>query len=122
MTDFNGKFVKLKGIDNARALPEFRNMLLSDEDIAAAFDGAFGKVVFTNLRIIASSSEGISGVKLSYFTFPYKNIQAFSIETAGAMDRVCSLDILTGGVCARFDFSSGVDILRLSQILSYYIL
>ena len=123
MIEFNNKIIKLKAVPNAKVRPQIKDMLLSDEEIVASFESVRDRVIFTNYRIIAIDTQGLSGVKVDYSMIPYKNIQAYSIETAGAMDRDCELEIYLNGVGKlRFEFHSGVDIVKLSQVMSYYIL
>lgn len=123
MIDFNNTIVKLKAISNEKAKTHVKGMLLGDEEIIASFESVRDRVIFTNYRIIAIDVQGISGVKIDYSIIPYKNIQAFSVETAGAMDRDCELEIFVSGIGKlKFEFHSGIDIVKLSQIMSYYIL
>lgn len=122
MIDFNNTIVKLKAIANEKAA-QVKDLLLNDEQVVASFESVRDKVIFTNFRIIAIDVQGISGVKVGYSMIPYKNIQAFSVETAGAMDRDCELEIFISGLGKlKFEFNSSVDIVKLSQIMSYYIL
>lgn len=123
MIDFNNTIVKLKAIANEKAKTQVKDMLLNDEEVVASFESIRDRVIFTNFRIIAIDVQGISGVKVDYSIIPYKSIQAFSVETAGTLDRDCELEIYIASLGKlKFEFSSGVDIVKLSQIMSYYIL
>jgi hypothetical protein len=67
--------------------------------------------------------QGITGKKVSYFSYPYSKIQYFGIETAGLIDIDSELIIaFSNGRVLQFDFRTKVDIKRISAIISNYIL
>lgn len=80
-------------------------------------------VVFTNKRVIAINSQGLTGRKKDFTSLPYAKVQAFSIETAGTFDLDSELELWFSGLGrARFEFKGKVDIRRLGQLIASYAL
>ncbi|NLU52510.1 MAG: PH domain-containing protein [Clostridiaceae bacterium] len=124
MIDFNnGSFFKLRpeSIQNVQNLEGL--ILIDGEYIFASFVGIRDRVIFTNKRVIAINVQGLTGKKKDFTSLPYSKIQAFSVETAGTLDLDCELDLYFSGLGkVRFEFSSGVDIIGLSRMISEYVL
>ncbi|MBQ6570568.1 MAG: PH domain-containing protein [Clostridia bacterium] len=122
MFDFTKGFVKLKSIPPRQVMPLLEGVLVEGELPHAAFETVRDKVIFTSRRIIAIDVQGVSGVKVDYVSIPYKRISIFSCETAGAVDRDAELTIFVQGYShpIRFDFASGVDICKISQMIAFY--
>ncbi|MDZ7756935.1 PH domain-containing protein [Rhodohalobacter sp.] len=122
MIDFkNPSFVKLK------SSPEYgRNVeaiFIEGEKTLGAYKGVRDGVVFTNKRIIALNVQGITGKKKDYTSLPYKNITAFSVETAGTFDRDAELDVWMSGLGkVRFEFKGMSNILEISKFISSFAL
>ncbi|MDR1565374.1 MAG: PH domain-containing protein [Oscillospiraceae bacterium] len=123
MREFNETQIKLKGIETERIKNAVQDLLINDEELVAAFDSARDKVIFTNFRIIFYEQQGLAGVKYHYTMIPYKHITAYAIETAGSVERDCSLEMVVNGIGhVKFAFTSGVDVFKLSQVVSFYVL
>jgi len=98
-------------------------MLVADEQIIAAFKSIRDSVVFTNKRILAINVQGITGKKIDYTSLPYSKVQAFSIETAGVLDRDCELELYYSAVGkVKFEIRGSFDIVGFNRILSQYVL
>ena len=122
MFDFTKGFVKLKNVPPRQVMPLLEGVLIEGEMPHAAFETVRDKVVFTNKRIIAIDVQGVAGVKVDYVSIPYKRINIFSCETAGAMDRDAELTIFVNGYSEpiKFEFASGVEVCKISQMIAFY--
>jgi hypothetical protein len=54
--------------------------------------------VFTDKRVIAVNAQGMTGKKVDYSSLPYSKVQAFSIESAGSLDRDAELELWFSGL------------------------
>ena len=120
MIDFTNKtLIKLKPTDLKDGMSTVSNLLIPNEEIGFAFSSMRDKLVFTNKRIIAVNTQGITGKKVDYTSIPYSKIQVFSIETSGTFDLDSELDVTISGLgTIRFELSSQTDIKKLGQFLS----
>lgn len=67
--------------------------------------------------------QGITGKKVSYFSYPYSKVQYFGIETAGVLDIDSELVLVfSNGAQVQFDFKSNVNIMEICSNISDYIL
>ncbi len=123
MIDFTNKtLIKLKPTDLKDGMSTVSNLLIPNEEIGFAFSSMRDKLVFTNKRIIAVNTQGITGKKVDYTSIPYSKIQVFSIETSGTFDLDSELDVTISGLgTIRFELSSQTDIKKLGQFLSTFI-
>lgn len=112
MVDFTNKtLIKLKGIDNETGREVVKDIILSNENVLAAFSSMRDKLIFTDKRIISVNVQGITGKKVDYTSMPYSRIQAYSVETAGMMDLDAELDITISGLgTVRFELTGSSDI------------
>ncbi|HPU18095.1 MAG TPA: PH domain-containing protein [Bacillota bacterium] len=119
----DSQFMNLKEIDLSEVRQEVNQLLVTGEEIIAAFKTIRDQVIFTNKRIFVVNVQGITGKKTSYFSYPYSKIQYFGIETAGVLDIDSELvATFSNGTVLQFDFQSKVDIKRISALISNYIL
>ena len=123
MIDFTNKtLIKLKPTDLKDGMSTVSNLLIPNEEIGFAFSSMRDKLVFTNKRIIAVNTQGITGKKVDYTSIPYSKIHVFSIETSGTFDLDSELDVTISGLgTIRFELSSQTDIKKLGQFLSTFI-
>lgn len=119
----DSNFMNLKSIDSSKVRPEISYLLVSGEEIVAAFMTIRDQVVFTNKRIFVVNVQGVTGKKVSYFSYPYSKIQYYGIETAGLLDIDSELVVtFSNGAILQFDFKSNVDIRKISALISQFIL
>ena len=124
MIDFNNKTLfKLKQENSENAYNIIGNQLVDDETVIASFVSMRDRVVFTNKRIVSVNVQGLTGTKVDYTSLPYSKIQLYSVETAGTIDIDSELDIwLSGMGKVRFELSGNTDVLKLSKIISNFVL
>ncbi|MBQ2774851.1 MAG: PH domain-containing protein [Clostridia bacterium] len=126
MIDFkNGAVFKLKSSPNAYDREVFP-FLIEGEVITDTFKSVRDGVVFTNKRIIAINSQGLTGTKKDFSSLPYSKIQAFSVETAGLIESGIAdteLEIYFSGLGrVKFEFNKGIDIKGICKTISTYVL
>ena len=124
MIDFkNGSLFKLSPVDADKVEGRVGPLLVDGERIVAAFKAIRDSVVFTNKRVIAINVQGIMGKKVDFTSFPYRKVQAYSIETAGTFDFDSELDLFFSGIGkVRFELKGSYDIVGLSKLIAGYIL
>lgn len=124
MINFNNPvFSKLQMVDNDAFRSLVDPMLTDEESIMLTFMGLRDGVVFTDRRIIAVNVQGLTGTKKDLTSLPYKTIQAFSAETAGAVDFDCELNIWYAGIGkVVLEFGVETDICYICQIISEHVL
>ena len=119
----DANFLNLKEIAQKQVKSEVNNMLVTGENIIQCFQTVRDQVVFTSKRVIVVNVQGLTGKKVSYFSYPYSNVLYFGIETAGVLDIDSEL-IMTfaNGTVLQFDFRSKVDIKGICSNIQQYIL
>ena len=116
-------FMNLKGISTNDIRSEVFQLLINDEQPVAAFKTVRDQVIFTTKRIFVVNVQGITGKKISYFSYPYSKIQYFGVETAGVLDIDSELILaFNDGAKLSFDFKTNVDIYKISSLISNYVL
>lgn len=122
MIDFENKgFFKLK--QNNEYADRVSTLLVDGEEIVDAYKSFRDGVVFTNKRIIAVNVQGITGSKKDFTSIPYKNIEAYSVETSGTFDLDSELEVYVSSVGrVRFEFTGSTAILEISKYISTNIL
>jgi len=119
----DSNIINLKEIDNSSVRAEIPQLMMEDEEIIQAFQTVRDQVIFTNKRIFVANVQGLTGKKVSYFSYPYSKVQYYGIETAGLLDIDSELVFtFSNGAVLQFDFRDTVDIKRISSIVSQYIL
>lgn len=124
MIDFNkDSFIKLKQVENTVYEDKIKPFLVEDEQIVFTFKGIRDGVVFTDKRIIAVNSQGLTGTKKDFTSLPYRKVQAFSVETAGVVDLDSELILWFSGLgMVRFEFLRNKSIHETCKIISEYVL
>ncbi len=122
MIDFENKgFFKLK--QNNEYADKISALLVEGEAIVDAYKSFRDGVVFTNKRIIAVNVQGITGSKKDFTSIPYKNIEAYSVETSGTFDLDSELEVYVSSVGkVRFEFTGSTAIVEISKYISNNIL
>ena len=124
MIDFNNaSFLKLKMVPNDSFAKMIEPMFIPGEQIISTYQGIRDGVVFTNKRIIAINTQGLTGKKKDMTSLPYSKIQAFSVENAGSFDLDSELEVWFSGLGkVKFEFSGEVDIFEICKLISGYVL
>ncbi len=124
MIDFkNPSFVKLGEVDNSVGQEMAGELLIDGEAIQSSFKGMRDMVIFTNKRLIVVNVQGLSGKKRDYTSLPYSKIQAFSVESAGTLDRDTELELYFSGLGkVRLEFNAKFDVKAFNRFLGSYIL
>jgi len=122
MIDFNNKaFFKLK--QNNEYAEKVSALLLEDEAVIDSYKSMRDGVVFTNKRIISINVQGITGSKKDFTSLPYKNIVAYSVETAGTFDFDAELEIYFSSLGqVKFEFKGDSEIIEISKHISKHLL
>lgn len=124
MVDFKNKgLIKLSAIKNEEGEKIVKDILINNEKVIASFKSMRDHLVFTNKRIISVNVQGVTGRKVDYTSFPYKKIQAYSIETAGALDIDAEIDITISGIgTIKFELAGATNIKEICAKISESIL
>ncbi len=119
----DANIMNLKEISIHEVRGEVPGLMVPGEQIVMAFQTVRDQVIFTDKRIFVVNVQGITGKKVSYFSYPYSKIQYYGIETAGVLDIDSELIFaFSNGTRLQFDFRSRVDIQKISAMVSAYIL
>ena len=124
MIDFNNaSFVKLRPVNDNAFEKMVAPILVGGEEIVRSFQSIRDGVVFTNKRIITINIQGITGKKKDFTSLPYKKIQAFSVETAGAFDLDSELELWFSGMGrVKLEFIGATDVAHLCKMISQQVL
>lgn len=119
----DSQLLNLNGISINEVRPEVQALMLDGEQILHAFKTVRDQVVFTTKRIFIINVQGITGKKVSYFSYPYSKVQFYGIETAGLLDIDSELILaFSNGTQLQLEFKTNVDIRAISRTISQYIL
>ena len=124
MIDFqNAKYIKLRPVDPEKFARAINPMLVEGEDIVGSFQGMRDYIVFTDRRLIVVNIQGVTGVKRSFTSLPYRRIQAYSVETAGILDLDAELELWFSGLgCVRLEFTGCADTAAICRLIGEHIL
>jgi Protein of unknown function (DUF1696). len=119
----DANLMNLKEISNSSIRPEIASFFVPGEEIVQSFQTIRDQVVFTNKRVFVVNVQGITGKKVSYFSYPYSKVQYYGIETAGVLDIDSELVLaFSNGTHLQFDFKSKVDIKQICASISSFVL
>lgn len=97
--------MNLKEIPVQNIRKEVGLLLTDGEEIIQAFQTIRDQAIFTNKRILAVNVQGLTGKKVSYFSYPYAKIQYFGVETAGVLDIDSELVLMfSNGAKSQFEY------------------
>src|SRR5690606_1896466 len=94
----NASVFKLSPLPTQEGANAVAALLIQDEQVLASFKTVRDMVVFTNKRVIAINSQGLTGRKKDFTSLPYAKVQAFSVETAGTFDLDSELELWFSGL------------------------
>lgn len=123
MIDFkNAEFLKLKPVNNSAYSEWISPMFVPGEEIIGTYQALRDGVVFTNKRIIAINVQGITGKKKDFTSLPYSKIQAYSVETAGALDLDSELELWFSGIGKiKLEFVSRANVSEICKMISLHV-
>lgn len=120
---FDANTFNLKEIKLSEVRSEVYSLLVEGEKIEYAFMTLRDQVIFTDKRIFVVNVQGLTGKKVSYLSYPYSKVQYYGIETAGVLDIDSELILaFNNGAHLQFDFKTAVDITKLNNLISHYVL
>ena len=113
----------LKELPDAQVRKDARDLLVDGEQIIESFTTVRDQVIFTTKRVLVVNVQGLTGKKVSFFSYPYSKVQYFGIETAGVLDIDSELVLMfSNGAKLQFDFKAHVNIKQICASISQYIL
>lgn len=119
----DSNLMNLKSVSVSQIRPEVSEILVPGEDIIQCFQTVRDQVLFTSKRVFVVNVQGITGKKVSYYSYPYSKVQYFGIETAGVLDIDSELVLVfSDRNRLQFDFKAGVNIKGICAGISKYIL
>lgn len=119
----DANLLNLKEINPSQVRAEVKDLMVDGETIIQCFMTVRDQVIFTDKRVFVVNVQGITGKKVSYFSYPYSKVVTYGIETAGLLDIDSELLItMQNGIHLQFDFKSQVDIKRIVSNIQKYIL
>lgn len=119
MIDFeNPSFLKLRPVNDSKLERLVQPLLTPGEEIIQTFQSVRDGVVFTNRRVIAINIQGVTGMKKSFTSLPYRRVQAYAIESAGMGDLDGELQLWYSGLGAvKFELLAGSDLALLCRVI-----
>lgn len=124
MIDFqNKKVFKLSAEKPEKGYDVVEELLVPNEVVIDSFCSVRDRLVFTDKRLISVNVQGVTGMKKDFTSIPYKNIQTFSVVTAGFMDLDAELTLYIASVGkVTFELIGSKRIKKLCSAISQHIL
>ena len=82
----DANYPNLKEVSLPQMRREVADLFAPGEEAVQCFQTIRDQVVFTNKRVFIVNAQGVTGKKVSYFSYPYSKVQYFGFETAGILD------------------------------------
>lgn len=115
----NMAFLKLRPANDTRITEQVRPLLCDGERILQQYQGIRDAILFTDRRVIAVNTQGITGKKKAFVMLPYSRIQAYAIESAGMIDFDSELKLWFSGLgIVTFELFAGADLTALNRIIA----
>ena len=121
--DFSANLINLRSIELSEVRQEVTSLLVNGEEVVQAFHTIRDQVIFTNKRVFVVNVQGLTGKRVSYFSYPYAKVVYYGIETAGVLDTDSELVMaFSDGARLFFDFKSNVNVRQIRELISEFIL
>ncbi len=106
------------------AAEELADVLIPDEEVAAAYKLVRDQIIFTNRRIIWIDKQGVTGSKREIVSIPYRSVDGFSMENPGMLDLDAELTLWVKGRPGplKWRFAKGTSIAEAHRVVSFYVL
>lgn len=102
---------------------ELQSILLPGEQVLQCYTTVRDQAALTNKRIIVMDKQGITGKKVEIYSLPYRSIDMWSSENAGALfDVNAELELWTKAGHIKLNLSKHCDIREFDKILGTAIL
>ncbi len=99
------------------------DLLVSGEEVKAAYKTVRDIAIFTNKRLIVRDSQGITGKKVEIYSLPYSSIKMWSSENAGGMlDFNTEVELWTLAGHIKISLKKGIDVRRFDKLMAEAIL
>ena len=119
----NRAFLKLRPVQDTKLTQLVQPLLQPQEQILQQYQGIRDGVVFTDRRLLAVNTQGVTGKKKMYAVLPYSRIQAYALESAGVLDCDSEMKLWFSGLgCVTLEFLAGSDLFALSHLMDQAIL
>ena len=119
----NRAFLKLRPVQDGKLAQLVQPMLLPQEQVLQQYQGIRDGVVFTDRRLIAVNTQGVTGKKKMYAVLPYTRIQDYAVESAGVLDFDSEMQLWFSGLgCVTLELLAGADLFALSRLMDQAIL
>lgn len=117
-------FTNLNEISISSVHYDVAELLVPDEKVIQAFQNIRDQLVFTDKRLFIINVQGITGKRVSYFSYPYSKVLYYGIDVAGGPSDNCSILRLTfiNGSELLFFFNLKVNIRKICAYISKFIL
>lgn len=108
----------------ANDVKEVEVLLSNDEYVEKAYKLIRDLFIFTNKRLILIDKQGVTGKRIEYLSIPYKNINHFSVQSAGVLDLNSELFIFLSGNPNPIvkTFNANLNVFDIQAILAHYVL
>ena len=102
---------------------EIREILMPGEEILQCYSTVRDQAALSNMRIIIMDKQGITGRKTEVYSIPYRSIDMWSSENAGALfDLNSELELWTKAGHFKINLARDCDIREFDKILGSAIL
>ena len=116
------KFAEWTFFQEVQPSKDIMQMLIPGEQAHAAFKTIRDIAVFTTHRLIVRDSQGLTGKKVETYSLPWKSVDMWSIENAGALDFNAEVELWTRAGHVKINLKKGADINKINTLLSACVL
>lgn len=99
-----------------------RGLMVEGEEAVAAYRTVRDIAVFTTKRLLIRDAQGITGKKVEVYSVPWKAVNMWSSENAGAVDRNSEIELWTRAGHMKVNLKRGIDIRKLDRVIARCVL